>query len=123
MKKFLISMMVALSALAIVVGDAQAKRMGGGGSIGRQSQNVSRQSAAPAYNPGAQNYSKQAAPAAAQQPAQPKPASPWRNILGGALPTEQSQYLPSFLFGLVILTLLVRPAGLFTRGGGPVERV
>ena len=44
-------------------------------------------------------------------------------LLGGALPTEQSQYLPSFLFGLVILVLLVRPAGLFTRGGGPVERV
>jgi branched-chain amino acid transport system permease protein len=44
-------------------------------------------------------------------------------LLGGALPTDQSQYLPSFLFGLVILTLLVRPAGLFTRGGGPVERV
>ena len=44
-------------------------------------------------------------------------------LLGGALPTAQSQYLPSFLFGLVILTLIVRPAGLFTRGGGPVERV
>lgn len=44
-------------------------------------------------------------------------------LLGGALPTEQSQYLPSFLFGLVILTLLVRPGGLFTRGGGTVERV
>jgi branched-chain amino acid transport system permease protein len=44
-------------------------------------------------------------------------------LLGGALPTEQSQYLPSFLFGLVILTLLVRPSGLFTRGGGTVERV
>jgi branched-chain amino acid transport system permease protein len=44
-------------------------------------------------------------------------------LLGGALPTAQSQYLPSFLFGLVILTLLVRPAGLFTRGRGPVERV
>lgn len=85
MKKFLISMMVALSALAIVVGDAQAKRMGSGGSIGRQSQNVSRQSAAPATNPGAQNYSKQAAPAAAPQSAQPKPASPWKGILGGAL--------------------------------------
>ena len=42
-------------------------------------------------------------------------------LLGGALPTAQSQYLPSFLFGLVILTLLVRPGGLFTRGGGPVE--
>ena len=44
-------------------------------------------------------------------------------LLGGALPTAQSQYLPSFLFGLVILTLLVRPGGLFTRGRGPVERV
>jgi branched-chain amino acid transport system permease protein len=44
-------------------------------------------------------------------------------LLGGALPSEQSQYLPSFLFGLVILVLIVRPGGLFTRGGGPVERV
>jgi len=44
-------------------------------------------------------------------------------ILGGALPTEQSQYVPSFVFGLVILVLLVRPGGLFTRGGGAVERV
>ncbi len=44
-------------------------------------------------------------------------------LLGGALPTAQSQYLPSFLFGLVVLVLLVRPGGLFTRGGGPVERV
>ncbi len=44
-------------------------------------------------------------------------------LLGGALPTAQSQYLPSFLFGLVVFVLLVRPGGLFTRGGGPVERV
>ncbi len=44
-------------------------------------------------------------------------------ILGGALPSDQSQYLPSFLFGLVILVLLVRPNGLFSRGHGPVERV
>jgi branched-chain amino acid transport system permease protein len=44
-------------------------------------------------------------------------------ILGGALPTNQSQYLPSFVFGLVILVLLVRPAGLFARGRGHVERV
>jgi branched-chain amino acid transport system permease protein len=44
-------------------------------------------------------------------------------LLGGALPTDQSQYLPSLLFGLVILVLLVRPAGVFTRGGGTVERV
>ena len=44
-------------------------------------------------------------------------------LLGGALPTAQSQYLPSLVFGLVILVLLVRPDGLFTRGRGLVERV
>jgi branched-chain amino acid transport system permease protein len=36
-------------------------------------------------------------------------------LLGGALPTDQSQYLPTFLFAAVILVLLVRPNGLFTR--------
>ncbi|MHB8470692.1 MAG: branched-chain amino acid ABC transporter permease [Gaiellaceae bacterium] len=44
-------------------------------------------------------------------------------ILGGALPTNQSQYLDAFLFAAVILILLVRPNGLFTRGGGSAERV
>lgn len=37
-------------------------------------------------------------------------------LLGGALPTAQSQYLPSVVFGLVILVLLIRPEGLFARG-------
>ncbi len=44
-------------------------------------------------------------------------------LLGGALPSSQSQYLPSFLFGLVILVLVLRPDGLFTRSRGLVERV
>ncbi len=44
-------------------------------------------------------------------------------VLGGALPSQQSQYLPSLVFGLVILVLLMRPDGLFTRGRGLVERV
>jgi branched-chain amino acid transport system permease protein len=44
-------------------------------------------------------------------------------LLGGALPSSQSQYLPSVVFGLVILVLLLRPDGLFTRGRGLVERV
>jgi branched-chain amino acid transport system permease protein len=45
-------------------------------------------------------------------------------FLGGALPTDQSQYLPSFLFAAVILVLLFRPGGLFTRSGQQaVERV
>jgi branched-chain amino acid transport system permease protein len=44
-------------------------------------------------------------------------------ILSGVLPADRSQYLPSFLFAAVIVVLLVRPNGLFTRGGGAVERV
>ena len=45
-------------------------------------------------------------------------------FLGGALPTDQSQYLPSFLFAAVILVLLIRPGGLFSRAGQQaVERV
>jgi len=43
-------------------------------------------------------------------------------LLGGALPTNQSQYLPTFLFAAVILVLLVRPGGIFTRAR-VVERV
>ncbi|MBA3375976.1 MAG: branched-chain amino acid ABC transporter permease [Gaiellaceae bacterium] len=44
-------------------------------------------------------------------------------LLGGALPTAQSQYLSTFVFGLVILVLLLRPGGLFLRGRPAVERV
>jgi branched-chain amino acid transport system permease protein len=44
-------------------------------------------------------------------------------ILGGALPTTQSQYLPAILFAAVILVLLVRPNGLFTRAHESLERV
>jgi branched-chain amino acid transport system permease protein len=45
-------------------------------------------------------------------------------LLGGALPTDQSQYLPSFLFAGVILVLLVRPGGIFARrGDSAVEQV
>ena len=44
-------------------------------------------------------------------------------ILGGVLPANQLQYLPSFIFAAVIVVLLVRPNGLFTRAGGAVERV
>jgi branched-chain amino acid transport system permease protein len=43
-------------------------------------------------------------------------------VLGGALPTNQSQYLPTFVFVAVILVLLVRPRGLFDFSRA-VERV
>jgi len=44
-------------------------------------------------------------------------------LINGALPTEQTVFLPSAVFGLVILVLLLRPEGLFAWGRGPVERV
>lgn len=37
-------------------------------------------------------------------------------VINGLLPTDQSVYLPSVVFGLVILVLLLRPAGLFAWG-------
>jgi branched-chain amino acid transport system permease protein len=43
-------------------------------------------------------------------------------VLGGALPTNQSQYLPALVFAAVILVLLVRPRGLFDLSK-TVERV
>jgi branched-chain amino acid transport system permease protein len=43
-------------------------------------------------------------------------------ILSGVLPADKGQYLQSYVFAAVIVVLLVRPNGLFTRGGA-VERV
>ena len=37
-------------------------------------------------------------------------------VINGALPTDKTVFLPSVLFALVILVLLLRPAGVFTRG-------
>lgn len=84
MKKLFIALLVAISALSIAVSDAEAKRLGGGGSFGRQS-GISRQ--APAHQPSNQfsNQPRPAAPPATPQGVPSKPASPWRNILGGAL--------------------------------------
>ena len=45
-------------------------------------------------------------------------------LLGGILPTDKSVFLPSFVFALVIVVLVLRPAGLFARRGDiGVERV
>lgn len=80
MKKFLFTMMLLVGAMTMVVSEAEAKRFGGGGSIGKQSTNVSRQAA-----PAAPSQAKPAAaPATAGAPAvPPKPASPWKGIVGG----------------------------------------
>ena len=93
MKKFFIAAMIAATSLSLVVADANARRLGGGSSIGRQSQTVSRQATAPAPSQGLNTSPATAAPSAAAAPAAapatapvaPKPASPWKGVLGGAL--------------------------------------
>jgi predicted lipid-binding transport protein (Tim44 family) len=81
MKKFLFAMMLMAGALTMTIADAEAKRMGGGGSAGRQSSNVSRQAA-----PAAPSQAKPAAaPNAAPAATPPKPASPWKGIVGGLI--------------------------------------
>lgn len=78
MKKFLLTLMLAVGAFALVAPDADARRMGGGGSFGKQSNNVSRQATPP----------RQATPAQRQaQPAAANAAKPsmWKGLLGGAL--------------------------------------
>jgi branched-chain amino acid transport system permease protein len=45
-------------------------------------------------------------------------------VINGALPTDKTVFLPSAVFALVIIVLLLRPAGIFTWGRqAPVERV
>jgi branched-chain amino acid transport system permease protein len=45
-------------------------------------------------------------------------------VINGALPTDKTVFLPSLVFALVIVVLLIRPAGLFARGrAGVVERL
>ncbi|MFC5472857.1 Tim44 domain-containing protein [Paraherbaspirillum soli] len=86
MKRFLLMLLVMVSALSLTLSDAEARRLGGGGSFGRQSSGVSRQAPAqPTQNFGNANQARPAAPAATPQPLPAKPASPWKGILGGAL--------------------------------------
>ncbi len=45
------------------------------------------------------------------------------SFVGARLPTSSSVYLPSVIYGAVIVVLLLRPGGLFAPGRGAVERV
>lgn len=85
MKKFLVAIMLTVSALSLI-GDAIARPMGGGRSFGRQSSSVS-QMRAPAPAP-SQQYTRPAAPASSPYaaPAAPvKQPSRFGGMLGGAL--------------------------------------
>jgi predicted lipid-binding transport protein (Tim44 family) len=79
MKKLLMALVVMAGSLALIAPEAEARRMGGGGSFGKQSQSFKR--AAPPQQSQATNTAK---PAAAGAAGAAKP-SMMRNILGGAL--------------------------------------
>lgn len=87
MKKFLVTMMLAITTMSMIA-EATARPMGGKRSFGRQSQSV-RQMPAPAPSPSATPMQRQAAQPAtpAARPAAVPPARPsmWKGILGGAL--------------------------------------
>ena len=92
MKRLLIALLIAASSASMVISDAQAKRLGGGGSFGRQSSGISRQATPPAppSNPSQAGHNANQAANPAKSPTNPgaaaaRPAGPWRNILGGAL--------------------------------------
>ncbi|WP_395403067.1 Tim44 domain-containing protein [Pseudoduganella sp. UC29_106] len=88
LKKFLVGLTIAITTMGVMA-ELAARPMGGGRSFGRQSQNVSRMPAAPAPSQSpsmAPRQAAQPAPAPAVPPAAtPKPPSPWKGILGGAL--------------------------------------
>jgi len=84
-KKLFVILMLALTTMTVAMSGAEAKRLGGGGSFGKQSSNYSRQvPTRPAQAPSNAAPAKPATPAAAPT-VPPKPASPWKGILGGAL--------------------------------------
>jgi predicted lipid-binding transport protein (Tim44 family) len=84
MKKLLVVLMLVLTSMTLMMSGAEAKRLGGGGSFGKQSSNYSRQAPTrPAAAPSA--APAPTAPAASPQSIPAKPASPWRGIVGGAL--------------------------------------
>ena len=78
--------MVLVAMLVVVHGTADAKRMGGGGSVGKQSSNVTQREAAraPTQNTPPQNAATQnAAGKPATAPAAAPAKKPWGAMLGG----------------------------------------
>ncbi|MDB5822587.1 MAG: putative rane protein [Herminiimonas sp.] len=82
MKKLLLAACIVATTMSMAVSEAEAARLGRSGSVGRQSQGVTRQSAAPAQP---QQAARPAAAPTTPAGVPAKPASPWRGMLGGAL--------------------------------------
>ncbi|HEY4072421.1 MAG TPA: Tim44-like domain-containing protein [Herbaspirillum sp.] len=86
MKRLLIALLIAVTTFAMM-STADARRLGGGGSFGKQSSYSRQNSATPMPSQPGYTAPRPAAPAATPGAAVPPaaPASPWRGIVGGAL--------------------------------------
>ena len=123
-------------ALALGAVNAQAKRLGGGQSVGKQSNNVTQREAAPAA-PSAPSSAPSVAPSQAAKPATPAPAAaapkkPWGAMLGGlaaglglawlahslGLGAEFGQFL---MFGLLALAIMVAVGWFMRRKSAPTQ--
>ncbi len=109
---------VLVAMLAFAHADADARRMGGGKSVGKQSSNVTqRESATPPATPGApaQNATNAAAAKPAAAPAAAAPKKPWGAMLGGLAAGLGLAWLASSLglgagFGNILMILLLAVA-------------
>ncbi len=123
-------------ALALGAANAEAKRLGGGKSVGKQSSNVTQREAAPAapaapaQNAAAPAATKPAAPAAAPAAA---PKKPWGAMLGGLAAGLGLAWLASslglgeafgqfLLIGLFVLLAMVVFGWLMRRRAAPSAR-
>ncbi|WP_077001485.1 Tim44 domain-containing protein [Variovorax sp. KK3] len=114
--KSLLSVML-VCALAVASVDADARRMGGGKSVGKQSGNVTQREAAPTppATPGApaqSNVNNAAAKPATPAAAQAAPKRPWGAMLGGLAAGLGLAWLANSLglgaaFGNILLILLL----------------
>jgi predicted lipid-binding transport protein (Tim44 family) len=88
MKRLLIALLIAVTTFAAMAPTADARRLGGGGSFGKQSSYSRQNSATPVPSQPGYTAPRPATPAATpgSAPVPPAaPASPWRGIVGGAL--------------------------------------
>ena len=113
------SAFLAVILLVATLPEAEARRMGGGGSMGRQSSNVTQRQATPNTPPGApaQNANNAAAKPGAAGAAAAAPKKPWGAMLGGLAAGLGLAWLASSLglgegFGQILMFALLAMAAL-----------
>ena len=118
MKKLWSALLVAIL-LVTALPDAEARRMGGGKSMGRQSGNVTQRQATPNTPPGApaQNANNAAAKPGAAGAAAAAPKKPWGAMLGGLAAGLGLAWLASSLglgegFGQILMFALMAMAAM-----------